>query len=109
MPVIDVRVPGANERELRQVSIPATNAGIVAQLADLANIGTGAKYIGALVVNAASDFVTVLDNAGRSFVVQAGQPFDADFEPGVTWLGIMPNSNITAGQVSVVPRIREPI
>jgi hypothetical protein len=108
VPVIDVRVAGEDEYELTPVLVPATNAGVVAEMADLAREGGGRKYIGALVTNASSGVVFLLDNLGRKFPVQAGQPADCGLEPGCTWIGVMPDAgnNITAGQVTVIATVR---
>jgi hypothetical protein len=115
MPVIDVRAASAREHELPQVQIPATNAGVLAELPNLKRTAHGQQYVSALVVNGATAYVELLDNTGRVVRVEAGQPWDADLRStgpdgavGVDWLAVRPSANITAGQVTVTPTVKEP-
>lgn len=117
MPILDVRQAGSDEHELPQVQIPATNAGVLAELTNLKRTAAGQQYVEALVVNASAAYIEVLDNAGRLFRVESGQPFEVDLRStlpdgsvvGVDWLAIRPSGNITAGQVTVTPTVKEPL
>lgn len=75
-------------------------------LTDLRNTPQGMRYIGCLVVNASPDVVTLKDNAGREFPVQAGQPADCDLEPGMTSIWLTATSAIAAGAVTLIPRVK---
>ena len=108
MPVIEVRRPGDDEQDLPAQTVGAVAAGALHQLPDLTKTGQGEVYIGCLVTNASATIVTLKDAAGRAFPVQAGQPGDCDFEPGVNWLGLIPTAAINAGEVVLIPRVRRP-
>ena len=107
MPVIDARIVPDDEWDLPAVSVGVLNAGDRHVLQNLRGPGQSQNlvYVGCLVVNGATDFVTLEDNVGRRFPVQAGQPGHCDVD-GATSLAVLVNSAVTAGQVVLIPRVR---
>lgn len=108
MPVLEVRKPGDDEKELPAVPVPATSAGVAYVFGDFST-GRGRmghRYVRATITNNSGDVVTFSDEHGRSFPVQAGQAAEWDLAPGVNYLRMIPTVDVTAGQVVVIPRVR---
>lgn len=99
------------EYDLPAVEVPATLSGVTHALTDLRAANYGEQYIHVEIHNGSLSNGALVDSTGRRFPVRSGQPGSFSLETlgrGVTYLAWIPDGDIEAAEITIIPTVRRP-